>query len=219
MSKTRTLGTWLRRYLAEHIVTERNLARNTPRRATATPSPSSSPSSAPGSARPSIGSQFRTSRPGAYGQFLDHLEDDRGCSVQTRKPTALSDPRLRALRRQPRSQPSRMERQHPCDHLEKGHAAAHRLAHQDRDGRPDRGSRHPDAERPRGIRPPLLFLYNTGARVSEATALVVGDLQIGRGKDQHALVHILGKGGRHTAVSTLAADRRRTRTAPARTGR
>ena len=43
----------------------------------------------------------------------------------------------------------------------------------------------------------LLFLYNTGVRVSEATALVVGDLQIDRGKDQHALVHILGKGGRH----------------------
>ena len=29
MSEPRTLGPWLRRFLAEHIVTERNLARNT----------------------------------------------------------------------------------------------------------------------------------------------------------------------------------------------
>ena len=29
MSDSRTLGPWLRRFLAEHIVTERNLARNT----------------------------------------------------------------------------------------------------------------------------------------------------------------------------------------------
>ena len=29
MNEPRTLGPWLRRFLAEHIVTERNLARNT----------------------------------------------------------------------------------------------------------------------------------------------------------------------------------------------
>ena len=29
MSDPRTLGPWLRRFLSEHIVTERNLARNT----------------------------------------------------------------------------------------------------------------------------------------------------------------------------------------------
>ena len=29
MSSPRTLGPWLRRFLIEHIVTERNLARNT----------------------------------------------------------------------------------------------------------------------------------------------------------------------------------------------
>ena len=31
MSEPTTLGPWLRRFLAEHIVTERNLARNTQR--------------------------------------------------------------------------------------------------------------------------------------------------------------------------------------------
>jgi integrase/recombinase XerD len=39
----------------------------------------------------------------------------------------------------------------------------------------------------------LLFLYNTGARVSEATSLEVGNLQISRGGDNHALVTLCGK--------------------------
>ena len=43
----------------------------------------------------------------------------------------------------------------------------------------------------------LLFLYNTGARVSEATQLVAGDLQVGRRIGAHALVNIRGKGGKH----------------------
>ena len=43
----------------------------------------------------------------------------------------------------------------------------------------------------------LLFLYNTGARVSEATDLMAGDLQIGRRDSGHALVTIHGKGGKH----------------------
>ena len=42
----------------------------------------------------------------------------------------------------------------------------------------------------------LLFLYNTGARVSEATQLKVGDLQIGRGNGGHDLVTLHGKGGK-----------------------
>ena len=43
----------------------------------------------------------------------------------------------------------------------------------------------------------LLFLYNTGARVSEAIQLVVGDLDIGRRDGGHALVNIVGKAGKH----------------------
>ena len=42
----------------------------------------------------------------------------------------------------------------------------------------------------------LLFLYNTGARVSEATELVAGDLQIERCNNERALVTIRGKGGK-----------------------
>src|SRR5581483_4105309 len=42
----------------------------------------------------------------------------------------------------------------------------------------------------------LLFLYNTGARVSEATQLKARDLQIGRGNGGHDLATLHGKGGK-----------------------
>ena len=57
----------------------------------------------------------------------------------------------------------------------------------------------PDRRTPRGRveYALLLFLYNTGARVSEATQLVAGDLHIGRRDGGHALVNIVGKGGEY----------------------
>ena len=42
----------------------------------------------------------------------------------------------------------------------------------------------------------LLFLYNTGARVSETAQLKVRDLQIGRGNGGHDLAALHGKGGK-----------------------
>ena len=56
----------------------------------------------------------------------------------------------------------------------------------------------PDRRTPRGRikHALLLFLYNTGARVSEATGLSAGDLRIGRRDGGHALVDIHGKGGK-----------------------
>ena len=42
----------------------------------------------------------------------------------------------------------------------------------------------------------LQFLYNTGARVSEATQLKVGDLGVGGRDGRHALVTLHGKGGK-----------------------
>ena len=56
----------------------------------------------------------------------------------------------------------------------------------------------PDRRIPRGRNEfaLLLFLYNTGARVSEATQLKVRDLQVRRSDDGHALVTLHGKGGK-----------------------
>ena len=56
---------------------------------------------------------------------------------------------------------------------------------------PDRTTRHGRTEYA-----VLLFLYRTGARVSEATQMRVGDLQVGRRDGGHALVTLHGKGGK-----------------------
>ena len=56
---------------------------------------------------------------------------------------------------------------------------------------PDRTTRHG-----RNEHAILLFLYKTGARVSEATQLRVRDPQIGRRDGGHALVTLHGKGGK-----------------------
>ena len=42
----------------------------------------------------------------------------------------------------------------------------------------------------------LLFLYNSGARVSEAIQLRVNDLEVGRKNGRHALATLQGKGGK-----------------------
>ena len=57
----------------------------------------------------------------------------------------------------------------------------------------------PDRRTPRGRAEYalLLFLYNSGVRVSEAAGLLVKDLQIERRDGKHALVSICGKGGKH----------------------
>ena len=56
----------------------------------------------------------------------------------------------------------------------------------------------PDRRTPRGRTEHalLLFLYNTGARVSEAIRLRAGDLELGRRDGAHALVTLRGKGGK-----------------------
>ena len=83
MSDGRTLSPWLRRFLVDYIVTERRLARNTQKsyRDTFT------------LLLPFISAKVRkpadrldvedVAAPRVL-QFLAHLEEDRGCSVQTR---------------------------------------------------------------------------------------------------------------------------------------
>ena len=192
MSDIQTLGPWLRRFLSEHIVTERNLARNTQEsyRDTFT------------LLLPFVGRKLRkpvdrlairdlNSR--RVLQFLAYLEDDRGCSVQTR------NQRLTAIRafarfvgsRDPahvewcghiRAIPSKKTIPQPLTWLRKDEM--------------DAIADVPDRKTLRGRTEYALlqFLYNTGARVSEATQLKVGDLQLYRTDGGHALATLHGKG-------------------------
>ena len=195
MSDLRTLGPWLRRFLVEHIVTERNLARNTQKSYRDTFA----------LLLPFIGAKARKpvdrltvqDLPARRVlQFLAHLEDDRGCSVQTR------NQRLTAIRAFARFVASR----DPA-HLEWSasiRAIALKKAAPQPVGWLGKTEMQallevPDQSTPRGRieHALLLFLYNSGARVSEATGLVAGDLLIGRSDGGHALATILGKGGTH----------------------
>jgi site-specific recombinase XerD len=168
-----TLGPWLRRFLCEHIVTERNLARNT----------RSSYRDTFSLLLPFVSRKLRkpvdllavcdlTSE--LVLQFLAHLEEDRGCSARTR------NQRLAAIRAFARfigsRDPAHVEW---CGHIR---AIASKkslppavgwLTKAEMEAMlavPDRKTR-----RGRSEYALLLFLYNTGARVSEATQLKVRD--------------------------------------------
>ena len=128
-------------------------------------------------------------------QFLAHLEEERGCSVQTR------NQRLTAIRSFARFVSSR-----DPTHLD-WCAQLHAIATKKAMPRPiswiTRDEMEallavPDRRAPRGRAEHalLLFFYNTGARVSEATRLQVGDLEFGRRDGGHALVTLCGKGGK-----------------------
>ena len=194
MNNTDLLGPWLKRFLVEHIVIERNLARLTQK---------------------SYRDTFNLLLPyvctelGKHDdrlavrditselvlQFLTHLENDRECSVRTR------NQRLAAIRAFARFVGSR-----DATHIEwcgqirgipwKKYTppAIGWLTKEEMDAMLDVANR--ESSRGRVEYALLLFLYNTGARVSEVTQLRVGDLQLGRPGGGHALATLNGKGGK-----------------------
>ena len=194
MSDGRTLSPWLRRFLVDYIVTERRLARNTQKsyRDTFT------------LLLPFIGAKVRKSvdrlevedvAAPRVRQFLAHLEEDRGCSVQTR------NQRLTAIRSFARfiasRDPAHLDWCMQIRAIATKKAAAQLVSWMSREEMeallavPDR-----QTLRGRTEHALLLCLYNTGARVSEMTGLQVGDLQIGRRDGRHVLVTLRGKGGK-----------------------
>jgi integrase/recombinase XerD len=189
-----TLGPWLRRFLTEHIVTERNLARNTCKSYRDTFS----------LLLPFISGKVRkpvdrlavadlTSR--RVLQFLAHLEEDRGCSARTR------NQRLAALRAFARFVGSRDPAQVEwCGHIRAITAKKSIVEPIGWLSRPEMEAllAVPDRQTVRGRSEYalLLFLYNTGARVTEAVQMRVRDVQIGNSNGGHDLVTLHGKGGR-----------------------
>ena len=194
MPERETLGPWLRRFLVEHIVTERNLSRNTRKsyRDTFT------------LLLPFVRRKLRksvdrlavrdlTSR--LVLQFLAHIEEDRGCSARTRNQRLAA---IRAFARFIASRdPAHVEW---CGHIR---AIASKKSMLPPVGWLTRAEMEamlavPDRKTNRGCSEYalLLFLYNTGARVSEVTQLKVQDLQLGRSNSGYDLVTLYGKGGK-----------------------
>lgn len=187
MRETTTLGPWIRRFLLEHLVSERNLAENTRRSYRDTLCqllPFASTSLHKAVDRLSV---VDMSAP-LIREFLNDVETKRGCGIATRNQRLAA---IHAL--------ARFVGEHSPEHVvwcgqircipyKKGTRAA--VAYLDKteidallacpDRRTDQGRRDYAL---------LLFLYNTGARASEAAELNIGDLHL----DQ-AYVDILGKG-------------------------
>ena len=192
-----TLGTWIKRFLLEYLVTERNLATNTLRsyRDTFTlllPFLSET-------LRKPIERLAVTDISVAHVlKFLDHLERDRKCSVQTRnhRLTAIRsfaryvagrNATLVAWSGHIRAIPLKKAVQKQIAWLTAEEMEAMIAA-------PDRTT--PGGRVEHAL---LLFLYNTGARVSEAASLQSGDVHLGHRDGENAFVILHGKGGKTRA--------------------
>ena len=194
MNDRTLLGRWLKRFLTEHITTERNLSTNTQksyRDTFAILLPFIA-----GCARKTVDrlvlcdiTQERVL------SFLDYVEVQRGCSVQTRnhRLTALRSFAKYVASREPaclewattiRSICAKKTVSQPLSWLTKEEM--------------DALLQVPDIATARGRteHAVLLFLYNTGARVSEAIGLHACDLRLDETSSRHAIVTLHGKGGK-----------------------
>jgi len=188
------LGPWLRRFLTEYIFSERNLSRNT-RASYRDTFKLLLPFASRTVRRPVDRLAVRDLTSRLVLKFLAHLEEDRGCSVRTRNRRLAA---IRAFARFVGSRdPAHVEW---CGHIRA--IAAKKamsppvgwLTRTEMDAVlavPDRKTRRGQSEYAL-----LLFLYNTGARVSEATQLKVQDLALDRDRGGHDLATLHGKGGK-----------------------
>jgi integrase/recombinase XerD len=205
MRDNNLLGPWVRRFLLEHVVGERNLARNTQisYRDTLT------------LLIPFIGKTLGKQvdrltiehiTPEGVRSFLDHIEKDRGCGIATRNQRLAA---VHAL--------SRFVATHSPEHiswctsiqtvpLKRGFKTSlPYLEEAEMKALLDT----PDRKSAQGLRDYalLLFLYNTGTRADEAACVTVGDLYL----EDPPAVKVLGKGRKtrlcplwSSTVSTLA---------------
>jgi integrase/recombinase XerD len=174
MPNTDLLGPWLRRFLLEYLLTERNLARNTQRSYRDTlvlliPFVSAQTHKDADQLTIDDVSADRVR------QFLRHLEEERRCSIATRNQRlaaihalarfiGLCSPEHVVWSGQVRTVPLKKAPLAQITYLEKAEMDALLKA--------------PDRHTAQGCRDYaiLLFLYNTGARANEAAQLTIADL-------------------------------------------
>jgi integrase/recombinase XerD len=184
------LGPWVRRFLLEHLVAERNLARNTQvsyRDTLALLLPFASKQGGRAVDRMTV----EDLTPSVVRKFLAHLEHDRKCSGVTRNQRLAT---IRSLARfigmrapahvawcaEIRGTPFKKTAKTGIGYLEKAEMDA-LLA------QPDRLT--PLGDRDHAL---LLFLYNSGARADEAAGLTIDSLELGA----QSSVRLHGKGNK-----------------------
>jgi integrase/recombinase XerD len=190
MKTTTLLGPWVRRFLLEHLVEERNLARNTQisyRDTLVLLLPFLSRTKKTPVDRLTVEELTST----VVRRFLDYLEKDRDCGVTTRNQRlgaihslarfiATHSPEHISWCTEIRNVPFKKTAKPVIPYLEKLEI--------------DAILQVPDRKTVQGKRDYalLLFLYNTGARVDEAARLAIGDVTWGRS----AAVRLVGKGSK-----------------------
>jgi integrase/recombinase XerD len=190
MAQPPRLGPWIRRFLVEHLVRERNLTRNTQASYRDTlrlllPFVSREVK------HPLDQLAIEQLSPAVVQRFLGHLEQQRGCSVTTRNQRlsaihtlarfiAVHSPEHIAWCSELRAIPFKKTAKPQVTYLDKPEMDAVLAA-------PNRHTAQ--GRRDHAL---LLFLYNTGARASEAAHVTVADLTL----QAAPAVQLLGKGNR-----------------------
>ena len=195
MRDTSLLGPWVRRFLMEHMVSERNLARNTQRSYRDTLR-LLLPAIARRARKPIDRLAVTDVSADRVRQFLSDLEEKRGCAIATRNQRlaaihalarfiGLHAPELVEWCGQVRTVPFKKAPRALVTYLEKPEMDALLAA--------------PDLTTAQGRRDHalLLFLYNAGARADEAAQVRIGDLTLPQVPDRDlASVLIRGKGNK-----------------------
>ena len=195
MRDTSLLGPWIRRFLMEHMVSERNLARNTQRSYRDTLQ-LLLPAIARRARKPIDRLAVTDVSADRVRQFLNELEEKRGCAIATRNQRLAA---IHALARfiglhapewvewcgQVRAVPFKKAPRALVTYLEKPEMDALLAT--------------PDMTTAQGRRDHalLLFLYNAGARADEAAQVRISDLTLPQVPDRDlASVLIRGKGNK-----------------------
>jgi len=190
MSDNKPIGSWIRRFLLEYLVSERNLARNTQvsyRDTLALLLPFAATMSRRSIDRLCI----LDITPDIIRTFLQHLEQERGCSISTRNQRLAAihalakfigehSPEHLAWCTEICTVPFKKTLKPSVIYLDKPEMDAILNA--------------PDRKTLQGFRDHtlLLFLYNTGARADEAAQVALSDLSL----NGSLSVQIMGKGGK-----------------------
>lgn len=195
MTDPSLLGPWVRRFLLEHLVGERNLAHNTQQSYRDTLH-LLLPFTARNVGRPIDQLRVEDLTADRIRAFLQDIEDKRGCGVATRNQRlaaihslahfiGLRSPEHIAWCGQVRVVPFKKAPVVPVGYLEKQEMDALLAA--------------PDLSTTQGCRDHalLLFLYNTGARADEAAHVLISDLHLGLIPERDlSAVLIRGKGNK-----------------------
>jgi len=195
MTETVKLGGFVRRFLLEHLATDRNLSRNTQWSYRDTLA-LFIPFVAKNRHRPADELSVLDLSPDLLRQFLLDLEKSRRCSISTRNQRlaairslaryiGLQNPEYLAWSGEIRAIPFKKFTRAQISYLEKPEMEALLAA--------------PDRETVQGQRDYrlLLFAYNTGARASEIAGLHIGDLDLARDPERTlSSVTFLGKGNK-----------------------